>query len=214
MLIRTVTIGVTTLLASVVLATPATATGGTARAAAPGTTSLAEVLAADGNRFDGDHRDFDIVDRAVRTVLKAKPDSPVGLLAQGNKKATAFIPTDRAFMRLVKSLTGAAPSTERRTFRAVASVADVETLETILLYHVIPGVKITSATATQADDAKLATAQGGPLRVNVWKNGRIFLRDQDPNARNAEVLPGLLDINRGNKQIAHGIDRVLRPVNL
>jgi uncharacterized surface protein with fasciclin (FAS1) repeats len=212
MSIRTATIGVATLLASAVLAAPTTATG--AAPAAPGRTSLAEVLAADGNSFDGNHRDFDIVDRAVRTVLKAKPDSPVGLLAQGNQKATAFIPTDRAFMRLVTSLTGSAPSTERRTFRAVASVADVDTLETILLYHVIPGAKITSAMAAQSDDAALTTAQGGHLRVNVWKSGRIFLRDQDPNARNAEVLPDLLDINRGNKQIAHGIDRVLRPVNL
>jgi uncharacterized surface protein with fasciclin (FAS1) repeats len=183
-------------------------------ATAPGTTSLAQVLAADGNKFDSNHRDFDIVDRAVRTVLGAKPKSPVGLLANGKKKATAFLPTDRAFMLLVKSLTGTMPTSEKRTFRAVASVADVDTLETILLYHVVPGAKITSATASKADGATLTTAQGGPLRVNVWKSGRIFLRDLDRNARNAEVLPGLLDINRGNKQIAHGINRVLRPVNL
>ena len=210
MFIRTAALGVTTLLASAVLAVPTTANA----AAAPGTTSLAQVLASDGNKFDRNHRDFDIVDRAVRTVLKAKPNSPVGLLANGKKKATAFIPTDRAFMRLVGSLTGATPTSEKRTFRAVASVADVDTLETILLYHVVPGVKITSKQAAQADGAAHTTAQGGKLRVNVWKSGRIFLRDQDRDARNAEVLPDLLDINKGNKQIAHGITRVLRPLDL
>ena len=210
MLIRTAAIGVTTLLASATLALPTTAPA----SAAPGTTSLAQVLAADGNRFDTNHRDFDIVDRAVRTVLKAKPHSPVGLLAKGKKRATAFVPTDRAFMRLVKSLTGTAPTSEKRTFRTVASVADVDTLETILLYHVVPGATITSTKAAKADGAALMTAQGGKLRVNVWKSGRIFLRDLDRNARNAEVQADLVDINRGNKQIAHGINRVLRPVNL
>jgi uncharacterized surface protein with fasciclin (FAS1) repeats len=210
MLIRTAAIGVTTLLASAALAVPTTAPA----AAAPGTTSLAEVLSADGNKFDRNHHDFDIVDRAVRTVLKAKPNSPVVLLAKGNKRATAFIPTDRAFMRLVKSLTGKAPKTEKRTFRAVASVADVDTLETILLYHVVPGMTITSAKAAKSDDAALPTAQGGTVRVNVRPGGRIFLRDNDPNARNPEVRPDLLDINKGNKQIAHGINRVLRPIDL
>ena len=209
MFIRTAALGVTTLLASAVLAVPATA-----HAAAPGKTSLAQVLAADGNRFDRNHHDFDIVDRAVRTVLKAKPNSPVGLLAKGNKRATAFIPTDRAFMRLVRSLTGNTPRSEKRTFRAVASVADVDTLETILLYHVVPGMTITSAQAAKADGAALTTAQGGKVRVNVRPSGRIFLRDNDRNARNPEVRPGLLDINKGNKQIAHGINRVLRPLDL
>ena len=33
--------------------------------------------------------------------------------------------------------------------------------------------------------------------------------DLDPRA----ILP-LLDINRGNKQVAHGINRVLRPLDL
>jgi uncharacterized surface protein with fasciclin (FAS1) repeats len=210
MFIRTAALGVATLLASAVLVVPTTAPA----VAAPGTTSLAEVLAADGNRFDRNHHDFDIVDRAVRTVLTAKPDSPVALLAKGNRRATAFIPTDRAFMRLVKSLTGSAPKSEKRTFRAVASVADVDTLEAILLYHVVPGTTITSDEAAKADGAALTTAQGGAVRVNVRPGGRIFLRDLDRDARNPEVRPGLLDINRGDKQVAHGINRVLRPIDL
>ncbi|HET7736207.1 MAG TPA: fasciclin domain-containing protein [Nocardioidaceae bacterium] len=210
MSIRTAAIGVTTLLASAAIAVPAAAPA----AAAPGTTSLATVLAADGNRFDRNHRDFDILDRAVRTVLKAKPGSPVAVLADGNVRLTAFIPTDRAFMRLVRSLTGKTPATEKATFAAVASVADVDMIETILLYHVVPGVTIRSKAAAQADGAVLPTAQGGTLTVNVRPNSRIFLRDKDKDAANPELIPALLDINKGNKQIAHGINRVLRPIDL
>ena len=110
MFIRIAAIGVTTLLAAAtVFAVPTTANA----APASGTTSLAEVLAADGNRFDRNRHDFDIVDRAVRTVLKAKPNSPVGVLANGKDALTAFLPTDRAFRRLVRDLTGATcPSRE------------------------------------------------------------------------------------------------------
>ena len=178
-----------------------------------GTRSLAKVLAADGTSFDHNWRDFDIVEKAVLTVLKAKPDSPVAVLTQGKKRVTAFIPTDAAFRRLVTDLTGHTPQTERATFKAVASVADVDTLETILLYHVVPGATITSAQAAKADGAKLKTAQGGVIKVNVTKNG-IRLIDRDPDAANARVLPRALDINKGNRQIAHGISQVLRPVNL
>ena len=45
-------------------------------------------------------------------------------------------------------------------------------------------------------------------------DGRVKLRDLDPDAANARVLPGARNLNRGNKQIAHGISRVLRPVDL
>ncbi len=38
---------------------------GTATAAPTGTTSLTEVLAADGNRYDRNWEDFDIVEKAV-----------------------------------------------------------------------------------------------------------------------------------------------------
>ncbi len=40
----------------------------------------------------------------------------------------------------------------------------------------------------------------------------IRLRDKDYNSRNPRVK--VIDINDGNMQIAHGIDRVLRPMDL
>jgi hypothetical protein len=178
--------------------------------AAPGTTSLAEVLAADGNKFDRNHGDFDVVDRAVRTVLGAKPDSPVAVLADGNTRVTAFIPTDRAFIRLVKDLTGTAPDTERAAFDAVAGFG-VDTVEAVLLYHVVAGDTITSREAAQADGAELTMASGGTVTVHVGERG-IRLEDADTDDLDPRVRAA--DINKGNKQIAHGINRVLRPINL
>ena len=212
---KRITTGLTALLAAGSLAATTApsqaATAGSERHA--GHRSLATVLAADGNHFDHNWHDFDIVDKAVHTVLEAKPDSPVGVLAQGNKRLTAFLPTDAAFQRLVKQLSGKAPHTEKATFKAVTKVADVDTIETILLYHVVPGATITAKQAAKADGAELDTAAGKTLTVQV-RHGMIRLVDQDPNARNARVVPYLADINKGNKQIAHGITQVLRPVNL
>ena len=194
------------------VAAPATAADN-GKAGKAGTKSLAEVLAADGTKLDHNWRDFDIVEKAALTVLKAKPDSPVGVLTQGRKRVTAFIPTDAAFRRLVTDLTGDTPKTEKATFQGVASVADVDLLETILLYHVVPGATITSDLAVKADGVKLRTAQGGVIRVNVRKHD-IRLDDRDFDDRNPKLIASALDINRGNRQIAHGIHKVLRPSNL
>ncbi len=42
----------------------------------------------------------------------------------------------------------------------------------------------------------------------------IVLIDRDRNDYNPRVNPWQTDINEGNKQVAHGITRVLRPINL
>ena len=203
------------------LAVAAVAAGSTLVAAGPaqaddargaGNTSLAEVLSADGTAFDRNGRDFDIVERAVLAVLEAEPDSPVGVLARGDERLTAFVPTDNAFRRLVRDLTGSAPKREKATFDAVATVG-VDTIETILLYHVVPGDTITSRQAARSDGAKLVTAQGRKVEVSVRKDN-IFLVDKDRDDLNPRLVTTLLDINKGNKQIAHGINRVLRPVDL
>lgn len=185
-----------------------------ASASAPGTQSLAEVLAADGSRFDRKAGDFDILDNAVGAVLAAKPGSPVAVLADGNTKLTAFAPTDAAFRRLVADLTGKSYPREKRVFRTLANAAGIDTIEDVLLYHVVPGAKVTYKMAKQADGAKLETALGKKLTVKVNHEGRVVLRDADRNDKNAKVIPALRNLNRGNKQLAHGIDQVLRPINL
>ncbi len=180
--------------------------------AATGTTSLASILLADYG-FDKNWNDYDLVTKAVVAVLTAKPNSPVKALTDGTVALTAFVPNDRAFQILVKSLTGKTLTRERSVFGAVASLG-IPTIEAVLLYHVVPGATIDSAAALKANGAKLTTAGGGTFTVRVHPGPMISLRDKDPNARNPRVILSQLDINKGNAQIAHGIDRVLRPIDL
>jgi uncharacterized surface protein with fasciclin (FAS1) repeats len=191
-------------------ALPAAPPAPAAAARGVGTAPVASALAADGQKFDKKGGDFDIVEAAAYAVLAAKPNSPVALLADGTKRLTAFAPTDRAFRRLVADLTGTSYSSESKVFAKVASLG-IDTVETVLLYHVVPGMTITAAKAIQADGAKLTTAAGVKLKVKVV-HGVVTLVDKDPDNANASVI--VADINQGNKQIAHGIDVVLRPADL
>jgi hypothetical protein len=181
-----------------------------------GTRSLAEVLTSDGNQFDRNWYDYDIVTEAVLAVLHAKPDSPVGLLADGTVPLTAFIPNDRAFQVLAYDLTKRWPGTEARTFSALVNAVGVDAVEQVLLYHVVPGAPITKKAAVNADGAVLTTAQGGTIKVRVYSRylPTIELRDKDTNDVNPFLNPRALDINVGNRQVAHGIIFVLRPLDL
>ena len=190
-----------------------TLVGAPATAAPAGTTSLSSTLSEDGNRFDTEWGDFDVAEKAVRAVVYARPESPVGVLADGETALTAFIPTDRAFRRYVAAQTGQRPRTERGVFRTLKQLADVETLESVLLYHVVPGRTLTYTRVRRADGAVLTTAQGGEVTVQV-SAGTVRLTDLDPDAANARIVPTLSNLNRGNKQIAHGVSRVLRPTDL
>lgn len=188
-----------------------------ASAAPPtGNTSLAAVLASDGDTFDHNWYDFDVLDQAVAAVLAAKPSSPVAVLADGSVPLTAFIPNDRAFQILALDLTHRWYFTEKGVLNALAKAAGIDAIEQVLLYHVVPGATIDSATALASDGAVLTTAQGGTVKVDVLSKrfGIVQLVDKDRNDINPFLIPGKLDINKGNKQIAHAITFVLRPADL
>ncbi|GIF40724.1 fasciclin domain-containing protein [Actinoplanes xinjiangensis] len=178
-----------------------------------GTKSLAAVLTADKSGFDHNGHDYDILTAAVKAVLKAKPSSAVKVLADGKTPLTAFLPNDRAFQLLVKDITRSKKLPgEKKAFTAVAGLG-IDTVESVLLYHVVPGARINGRTALKSDNAKLKTAAGSPIKVNVYGHGRkISIIDLDFSDRNARVVR--IDINKNNRQIAHGVDRVLRPINL
>lgn len=190
------------------VATPAQAAPAERKA---GDRSLAAVLAQDGTKLDKNWKDFDILEQGVLAVLEAKPKSPVKLLTQGGKRATAFLPTDAAFRALVKDLTGKAPKTEKATLKALTSVADTDTLETVLLYHVVAGKTLTSPKVVKADGMKIRTAAGLKIGVKV-QGSKVWVTDLDKDDRDARVTK--VDINKGNKQVGHAIDRVLRPIDL
>ena len=168
------------------------------------------MLLADKSGFDTNGKDFDILTAAVKAVLKAKPKSAVGVLANGKVALTAFIPNDNAFRILVRDLTATSPKSEAAAFTAVASLG-IPTVEKVLLYHVVPGRTITAKVALRSNQARLRTAAGAKVKVRVTRSG-LFLQDKDPNSRNPRVIAA--DINKGNRQIAHAIDRVLRPLDL
>jgi len=183
-----------------------------------GEQSLAAVLTADGNgTFDQNWYDYDIVTQAVLGVLAVKPDSNVKLLTDGSTALTAFIPNDRAFRLLAHDITHRWYSTEKGVFDKLVAKLGIDAIENVLLYHVVPGGPIMAKDALMADGAKLATGlPGASIKVDV--KGRnvptIVLIDLDRNDYNPRVNPWQTDINDGNKQIAHGITRVLRPINL
>lgn len=174
-----------------------------------GTNSLAAVLTAK-NSFDKDGKNYDILTAAVLAVLKANPESAVKVLTDGTVALTAFIPNDKAFMNLVKALTGKMPMTEAATFKTVAGLG-IPTVESILKFHVVPGAAIMSGDALKANGASLATAlTGKSIKVTV-KGTVITLGDYNMKLKDPKVILSQVDINMGNLQVAHGIDAVLMP---
>jgi uncharacterized surface protein with fasciclin (FAS1) repeats len=204
----------TSLLAAAVLATVAAVP-----AAAAEPPSVADVLAADGQSFDGTWGDFDIVERAALTVIGAKPGSPVAALADPGAALTVFAPTDRAFRNLVYTLTGNRYDSEARVFNKLVSAvtglvgpdATIDTIEAVLLYHVVPGAIMSSA--VPGLDGASVTSVGGQSFKIVVRDSTIRLRDKDGDARNPRLILSKLDIPAGNSVI-HAIDRVLRPIDL
>jgi len=179
--------------------------------AAEGETSLATVLKVGQSKFDRDYADFDILTKAVETVLGAKPNSNVKLLADGMTALTVFAPTDQAFMNLATTLSGKKVKTEAAAFKVVAGLG-VDTVENVLLYHVVPGSTILSQDALKANGAKLKSAvEGKTIGVKVTSKPAIILSDYAPKLTNPQVILTKVDINKGNKQVAHGIDGVLLP---
>jgi hypothetical protein len=193
--------------------TPAAASASGSRPS--GTRSLAQVLTRDTSGFDRNGYDYDILTTAVLTVLPAKPGSPVKVLTDGSVALTAFLPNDRAFELLAQDVTHARklPS-EKQAFATVAGLG-VNTVEAVLLYHVVPGATVDKRTALRSDGAALKTALGPSVTVDVQRSRwhcRVRLIDADRSDRDPRVVR--FDINKGNRQIAHGIDRVLRPIDL
>lgn len=183
-----------------------------ASAADMGTTSLASVLTGGQQGFDQDYKDYDVLTAAVLAVLKAKPNSPVKVLTDGSTALTAFIPNDQAFMNLASALTKKKVTTEAGAFKAVAGLG-IPTVEKVLEYHVVPGSTILSGDALKANGAKLKTAlPGKTIGVKVVASpASITLMDYNKTLPNPKVILSQVDINKGNMQVAHGINAVLMP---
>jgi uncharacterized surface protein with fasciclin (FAS1) repeats len=195
-----------------VAALGATALAAPAGASASAGPTLADILEAQGGGTDRNWYDFDILAAGVDAAgLTAALDDPSADL-------TVFIPNDRAFQALVADLFGF-----RYWFASEATILNKlvqletsapGTLQTVILYHAVPGQIPSSAALSVPRGTELTTLQGGKIKVYPIKWLRTaVLVDQDRNDVDPFLVKSKLDIQASNG-IAHGISFVLRPANL
>ena len=142
-------------------------------------------------------RDYDLLGLALgATGLDAT-------LADTSTKYTVFAPNDRAFMRLVTDLTGAAPASEAEALATITSAFTAEQISDILLYHVVPGKKLGPVQVLLS--GSLTMANGG-----VVKPRGTTLRDETPTLKDPRLVLWAINIQASNGVI-HTIDRVLVP---
>src|SRR6478752_5156381 len=150
--------------ALVLSAAPAQATGGSA---AKGTIVDVAVAASGGGTPDNNPWDYDILVQAlVATGLDAA-------LADTSKQYTVFAPNDRAFLRLVKDLTGQAPASEAAALTTITTAFTTDQIANVLLYHVVAGQKLGPVRVLTAKS--LTMANGG-----IVSPRGINLRDESP----------------------------------
>jgi uncharacterized surface protein with fasciclin (FAS1) repeats len=172
--------------------------------------TLADILAAQGGGTDRNWYDYDILAAGVDAAgLTAALDDPSAQL-------TVFIPNDRAFQALVADLYGwqywfASEDTILNKLVELEGSAP-GTLQTVILYHAVPGEITSDVALANRRGTELTTLQGGTITVKpVWRTA--FIVDQDRNDLNPWLVRSQLDIQASNG-VAHGISLVLRPSNL
>lgn len=180
--------------ALVFTAVPAGATGGWS---AKGSIVDVAVAASGGGAPDGNHNDYDLLVQAVLATGLAPT------LADTSKRFTVFAPNDRAFLRLVKDLTGTAPASEAAALATITSAFTTDQIATILLYHVVAGKKLGPVQVLVS--RSLTMANGG-----VVKPRGITLRDETPSLADPRLVIWKINIQASNGVI-HTIDRVLVP---
>lgn len=161
------------------------------------------VLADDG--------EFDVLQAAVIAVEEAEILPAVSLLS-GEGPFTVFAPTDKAFAKLAEDLGAEDLESDDEVVTWLVTNVGLDTIAVVLGYHVVAGVAADSSTVV---GLPAVTTLGGD--VGVFAPGKGFRSiqfvDNDPDARNPKLVKGLFDLETGNG-IIHGIDRVLRPVDL
>lgn len=187
-------------LAMTVIAVPASAAGHT--------TIVDAVLADDG--------EFDVLEAAVLAVEDAGILAAATLLSSDGA-FTVFAPTDEAFAKLAEDLGASGLESDADVVTWLVTNVGLETIAAVLSYHVVDPAQVPFA----VDSSTVVTLEAAPMldgnTVGIFAPGKAFRSiqfvDNDPDARNPKLVKGLFDIEVDNG-IIHGIDRVLRPIDL
>jgi uncharacterized surface protein with fasciclin (FAS1) repeats len=165
--------------------------------------TIASLLAPFAGGFDVDNNNFNV---ATHLVLQF-PD----LVAASTKAgaATIFLPTDYAFRRLVKSLTGTVVVPEDKLFATVMLLGR-DRLGHILRSHVIKGSRISYGQLMAGNGRVLRTLDGSTVKVAVTSLPRrtVWLRDAAPALVDAKVIRANVPASNG---VIHVIDQVMLP---
>lgn len=175
-----------------------------------GTVPLASAFNLDAPAFDNNWRDHDILVHIIKRVLAAKPESPLAVLGDGTVPLTLLAPDDFAFRSLAgyRNGRGVVLSTEARVYAFIAKLS-INTLERVLKYHVVPAEVLAAVDLLAANGLSLPTAEGAPIRISIATSVRLV--DVSSVKRESLLRLSDLDINKGNRQIAHSISAVLLP---
>jgi uncharacterized surface protein with fasciclin (FAS1) repeats len=131
-----------------------------------------------------------VADGRFTTLVAAVQAAGLVETLKGEGPFTVFAPTDDAFAKLPEG-----------TVEDLLKPENLETLQNILLYHVVPG-KVMAEDVIMLDGQMADTAlEGKPVSISV-KDGKVYLND------NVEVI--ITDVETSNGVI-HVIDTVLLP---
>jgi uncharacterized surface protein with fasciclin (FAS1) repeats len=184
-------------------------------ASADGHTTIVDAVQAD----DGE---FDVLEAAVLAVENAGILAAATLLSSDGA-FTVFAPTDKAFAKLAEDLGGEDLESDDDVVAWLVTNVGLETIAAVLAYHVVDPAAVPfavdSSTVVTLDAAPmfLKDDDGNNTTIGIFAPGKAFRSiqfvDNDPDARNPKLVKGLFDIEVDNG-IIHGIDRVLRPIDL
>jgi len=173
----------------------------------PGT--ITDIVAASGDGFDTNGRDYDVLLAAVTAAGLGETLATPGL------DVTVWAPKDRAFVRTAQDLGFTGANTDEagawaflvEALTAIGGGDPIPTLTTILKYHVTPDAR---------GPGRVLAARGFPTLAEIGIRhvpGSLALIDKDPDIPNPRLVPKAINIKASNGKI-HTINRVLIPVNL
>jgi len=160
--------------------------------------------------------DFDIVTKAV---LVTGADATLASLPS----FTLFAPNDRAFEVLANKLGLLGPNhrfgptvDEKAVTLALVGALGVDKIRQVLLYHVLPGAKVTGKQVLSGPFfSRLTMANGQKLGVAVLNRSAAFpvivLVDKDGSLFNDYVVKSKIDVVQTPNVVVHGISDVLLP---